>query len=520
MKRPKKPPTIPAAPQWNIRRENTADQPAASPRHPKGRKPAGPRTPRPGPRGWRGPGCGQVGIVPNVPHWRGSTMQVCGLWPFSTGADTPLVGVPLGANILNGTTVCADPISWFRDVHLISNPSMFVLGRPGLGKSTICRRMLLGLAGFGVVPLVLADLKPDYLDLISAIGGQVITLSRAAGGLNVLDPGQAAEIAAKLTGSAREAVLAAAQGRRIEMVKALISIVQKAPVGVDDGNLLARALQILSDRRGNGPIETLTDLRAIINEAPTDLQAVTFTHGDLAAYRAKTRQLEAVLLAMQLPEGPISDLFARPTSEAMRRDRPVVYDVSAIKDGEKDLQAAALLACWSNGFAAVDHHNALADAGIEPRRNFFLVMDELWRVLRSGPDMVSRVDGLTRLNRQVGVGQALITHTMSDLLALPTEAEQMMARGFVERAGMVVLGGLPPGEMPLLHGAGVGLSEQEAAMVSGWSAPAAIDPDTGKESAPPGLGRFLIKLGQRPGIPVVVGLTAAELHLNDTNKRW
>ena len=47
--------------------------------------------------------------------------------------------------------------------------------------------MALSLAGFGVLPLVLGDLKPDYVDLIAALDGQVIRLGRGRGYLNVLD---------------------------------------------------------------------------------------------------------------------------------------------------------------------------------------------------------------------------------------------------------------------------------------------------------------------------------------------
>ena len=38
-------------------------------------------------------------------------------------------------------------------------------------------------------------------------------------------------------------------------------------------------------------------------------------------------------------------------------------------------------------------------------------------------------------------------------------------------------------------------------------------------TAPPGRGKFLIKVGGRPGIPVHVALTSVEDGLNDTNKR-
>jgi hypothetical protein len=164
--------------------------------------------------------------------------------------------------------------------------------------------------------------------------------------------------------------------------------------------------------------------------------------------------------------------------------------------------------------------NALADARLEPRRNYFVVLDELWRALRSGKGMVDRVDALTRLNRSVGVGQIMISHTMSDLLALGAEEDRMKARGFVERSGMVICGGLPASEMPLLTSA-IPLSRQEQQKLISWQDPPAWD-SRGLDVDPPGRGKFLIKVGGRPGIPVQIGLTSIEKNdgLNDTDTRW
>ncbi|BFO21954.1 hypothetical protein SHKM778_83420 [Streptomyces sp. KM77-8] len=43
---------------------------------------------------------------------------------------------------------------------------------------------------------------------------------------------------------------------------------------------------------------------------------------------------------------------------------------------------------------------------------------------------------------------------------------------------------------------------------------------TGEHEEPPGRGRFLIKVGGRPGIPIKVAITDAERRLHDTNTRW
>ena len=151
-------------------------------------------------------------------------MQVCGLWPWTVGSGAPIVGVPLGRHLFTRATVCSDPINWFSRGALIANPSVLVLGRPGLGKSTLVCRMCLGLDYFGYRSVVLGDLKPDYADLVSALGGNVVTLGRGHGTLNVLDPGAAAAAAGRLSGRARKELLADSHGRRLNVVAALVSL--------------------------------------------------------------------------------------------------------------------------------------------------------------------------------------------------------------------------------------------------------------------------------------------------------
>jgi hypothetical protein len=240
--------------------------------------------------------------------------------------------------------------------------------------------------------------------------------------------------------------------------------------------------------------------------------------GDMTRYLDITENLLVTLKGL-LGQGRVGEMFSRQTTTAMRSDVPVVFDVSSIPESENALQGAALMACWSTGFGALNVANALADAGLEPQRHVLVILDELWRALRAGQGMVDRVDGLTRLNRNQGVGQVMISHTMSDLEALADSSDRMKARGFVERSGMVICGGLPAAEMPNLTRV-VPFSQAEQELLVSWQDPPAWDPVAGTETAPPGRGNFLIKVGGRPGIPVHVALTETELALNDTNKRW
>jgi hypothetical protein len=474
----------------------------------------------PGRRGLGGRGGGAALLVPDPSTWRASTVQACGVWPFATGAQAPRAGVPLGRHLVDGQLVCADPITWFTTLKLIANPSAFILGKPSLGKSTAVRRMALGLAAQGVMPLILGDLKPDYVDLTRALGGQVITLGPGRGRLNLLDPGHVLAAAARLTGSARAVLLADAHARRLASLCGLLSILRAAPVGDREETVLDRALHVLDDHHRNAAPPVLSDLLELIRAGHPDVRAVALDRGSIDRYRDLTEPLESGLTALCSATGRLGGVFSGATTIAMRTDVPVCFDLSGIEDTHTDLQAAALLACWSTGFAAVAAAHALADAGLEPRRHHLVVLDELWRALRAGRGLVDRIDALTRLNRTRGVGQVMVSHTMSDLHALPHPEDRAKAKGFVERAGMLITAGLPAAEMPLLTSA-VALSSAEQQLLTSWTDPPAWNPAPGTTTAP-GRGLFLIKVGGRPGIPIRMDLTPTEraLGIHDTDKLW
>jgi hypothetical protein len=84
---------------------------------------------------------------------------------------------------------------------------------------------------------------------------------------------------------------------------------------------------------------------------------------------------------------------------------------------------------------------------------------------------------------------------------------------------MVICGGLPQSEMAPLNEV-VRMSSAEQNMIVDWSSPPSWDPTLNRDGEPPGRGKFLVKVGGRPGIPFHVDLTPAETSVNDTNKRW
>src|SRR5690606_35205963 len=166
---------------------------------------------------------------------------------------------------------------------------------------------------------------------------------------------------------------------------------------------------VLDERHEGVPV--LGDLLRVIQEGPEEGRAVALERGSDERYKQITDGLEASPIGL-VGGGQMGETFSRQTTNPVSRDATVVYDVSPIDDSDMDTHAVTLLACWSAGFGTVNVANALADAGLEPRRHYFVILDELWRALRAGRGMVDRVDALTRLNRQRGVGMAMISHTM------------------------------------------------------------------------------------------------------------
>ena len=106
----------------------------------------------------------------------------------------------------------------------------------------------------------------------------------------------------------------------------------------------------------------------------------------------------------------------------------------------------------------------------------------------------------------------MMTHSLDDLNALPTEADRAKARGFVDRCAITVLAGLPMRELDEVSRI-VALSGSEKALVASWSSPESWQPG----ARHPGRGKYLIKAGQRVGIPVELEYVADEAALYDTD---
>ncbi|WP_378741172.1 hypothetical protein [Nocardia brasiliensis] len=478
-------------------------------------------------RGYRGIGGGRASVVPATPEWRGTTVQVAGLWPYAVGASAPTVGTPIGTHYITGGPVHFDPMSWFLKGFLTA-PIAFVLALNGFGKSSLIRRLVTGAVAAGRTTLCLGDTKPDYRDLVVALGGQVVDVGYGHGTLNPLDVGALGAVVTRLTDpDQRRQITARVEAGQVNIVAGLIELVRGARVADYEEVLLAAGLRELYNATttfSHDRPPVLSDLLDVIADGGDRLREFV-EEDDEPSYRAATKTLRRSLRA--LVEGPFGAVFNGQTTTRLDLTSPAIcVDVSRIPEGDTKLLAAVLMVCWSDGFGAVAAAHALADAGHAPPRAFEVVMDEIWRVLGVGEFMVDRVDALTRLNRPLGTGLIMCSHTIKDLSAFDSVAAQAKALGFFERSRAKLIGPVGPEEINRIRAA-VGITETEKLLVTSWAAPrppSDDDLDPSRRETPPGTGCFLLKTGEsnEPGIPFRMVFTpterAADVH--NTNRRF
>ena len=207
------------------------------------------------------------------------------------------------------------------------------------------------------------------------------------------------------------------------MVSALVQLVRRATLADYEDAMLAAAVRVLS--AGTVAAPTLPDLVSVIADGPEPVRAATLALADTARYRTLSEPLHRSLIA--LLDGPLGQTFGGPTTARISVDSPAVcVDISGIAERDERLTAAVMLACWSDGFGAIEASNALAQGGAGPvRAGSSSSWTNSGAPLRIGAGLPDRMDSLTRLNRREGVGQAFITHTLKDLESMANAEDRL-----------------------------------------------------------------------------------------------
>ena len=447
--------------------------------------------------------------------YAGTTFQMAGLFPFGAGSGAPAFGVPVGRHVRSHEVVCCDPFAW-HEAGLVTNLGMMVMGAPGVGKTSLAKRIIRGLMACGVSALVLGDPKGEYVRITRSAGGQVIRVGRGLDRINPLDAGPLDAALERMTGLARDAMLAEVRGQRLNTLLALCALVRRDGLADWEAAVLGAAVDLLTARQADDaadgvrrPDPTIPDVLAVLAAGVPPLVDAAQVTAD--RFHAETTPLRRTLYG--LVEGPLKGVFDGPTTTPLDLDAPIVcVDLSAVTGAGDILMAAAMLATWSYGHAMIEASHALTRAGLAPPRRFLAVLDEMWRALRGSSALVEQADALTRVYRHKSVAHLMLTHSLDDLAAVGTDADRAKARGFLDRCAITVLTAMSERELAeigrLRH-----LTRREVATVQSWSSSTSWQPG----SRHYGRGKYLIKVGDRTGIPVEMALVGDEFTLYDTD---
>ncbi|MFE4514611.1 ATP-binding protein [Kitasatospora sp. NPDC056783] len=457
--------------------------------------------------GWGGLYSGRAAVEDTGTVYTGPSTQAGAIYPFLLGSRLPPHGVPVGRDVLTGELVCIDPSGWTG--KLTTNPGLWVMAQPGVGKSALIKRICLVYVAFGHLMCVPADVKGEYSMLVRELGGSVLRIGAGTERINPLDSGPLKHRLPTLPTAARGALSDALNGRRLETLGALLATrvgLGRQPDEVER-SALTTAVQLAADAApGADPV--VPDVIAVLRQAPAPLRAKLAAEGD--TYLGLTRSIVAGL--DNLVDGPLKGMFDGPTTTPVDLAAPSVsVDISALRARGNDVVSAGMIASWAYTYSSIDSARSLGLL----RRKLVLPMDEMWRALRAGPGLVDAMDAISRLNRTTDDVSIYATHSTLDSESLPTEEDRAKARGLMDRCDTWVIGGSTDEELSRVSGKRA-LTEQERMMITSWASATSTGLDT-TDQIHPGRGKYLIKLGSRPGIAASMTLTATEQRLYHTD---
>jgi len=430
--------------------------------------------------------------------------------PARPGRDTWTVVIPAAPQwqVTGIRPVASRPV---RCIQVASPAGLFLAGECMVPthNSALAKRLVTGAVARGDTVLVLGDPRPDYTALTERFGGQVIRVGRGMARLNPLDSGPLGTVLPQLPAAEASRVRDEARARRLSLLMALCTLIRNRPIGNAEEVILGKAVDLL-DERTHGQV-TVPDVLRIIEESPDQLRTAARAP-DPERYRAQASEL--IFTLDLLLTGTLRGVFDAETTTPIDITAPIVsVDISRAGAAGDKLLTAAMLCTWAYGFAVADATAVLSGLGLTPRRSYMAIMDEMWRSLRGAPGLVEHADTLTRLNRAKGMASIMITHSLADLDALPTEEDRAKARGFIDRSAIKVLAALPPRELEQVNRI-TPLTGPEQELVAGWSAPDSWRPG----ARHPGRGKYLIKTGGRLGIAFDCTLVDEEPVLYDTDQ--
>ena len=456
-----------------------------------------------GPRGRRvRDGGWSPGLAP-LSTWRMTSEQTPVLWPLIAGQGMPPTGAQMGVDLLSGGAFYCDPLGWVKDDSIpVTNPNVFVFGKPGRGKSGTVKVFCLRMMDFGYRVLILGDTKDEYEALSRALGVEPFVIGHGLPArVNPLDIGPLGVGWERLDGPESVRRASIVFNRWLMLIRGLVGSQKvggdSVPFGPSDEAAVSSALRALTGhQQGSTKLREVTIPRLwhALDEPSNDLVSEC-RYDSTRHFYDGTRTLRDALGA--LVKGHLQGLFDEPTTIQPDWRAPIQsLSLSRLdKSGDEAVGIALLcLNSWGQGMREI----------ADPTDVRIVVRDETWKQMRLGLEPVKTLDSNLRLSRHAGDVQVVVYHKPSDPLSAGAADSQAVAiaKDLLHLADIRVLHGQDKAVGDEL-GALLGLNPLAQQLVTGW--------------AMGGKGRALWTVGERQ-FKVETRMTPLELDLTYTNE--
>jgi type IV secretory pathway VirB4 component len=347
-----------------------------------------------------GPAGGRVLMRTRVPGVTETTAQLAATYPFLAEAPYGVIGPYIGQGRYSRTRWTWDSYTAYQQ-GIVRNPSIFVSGTVGSGKSSLVKSMTIVRAvPFGRRFIVPADQKGEYRGLARALGFEPVEFGPGMGTcLNPLEPPRVPDQVA-----ARAEYADLVPNHQVTTLTAMAEAGMGRLLLPEEKTALDLALEYItrrSDDVGRWATPSLGEVaHALLNP---DLQYVRQT-GVRDAERLADSSFGLGCQIRTLVHGVFRGLFDGRTTVRVDIDAPgVVIDMSRVRNDDASLALS---------MTAAQAHLELAIA-LDPRPRY-LIYDESWRVVRFY-GLLRRLSAAIKLSRE-GHVPVVVVHRVSDLV--------------------------------------------------------------------------------------------------------
>ncbi|MDT9594896.1 ATP-binding protein [Nocardioides zeae] len=363
-------------------------------------------------RGTRAAGHGWAPTLAPFASWDLTSEQTPVLWPLIAGDGLPPTGAPMGFDVLSGGAFFCDPMGWVTDDAIaVTNPNVFIFGKPGRGKSALVKAFLLRMTRFGYRSLILGDVKNEYEDLSRALGVEPFRIGPGLPGrINPLDLGPLADGWATADRGELARRTAVLTNRWLALLRGLIGS-QRVPFGPTEERVLSHVLRHVAgwDVARSTPAAITIPMVWHALDNPSDDLIATCRYAARQAFFDSTRGLRDALGA--LCEGSLAGMFDAPSTFAPDWRAPI--QTLSLRDlhseGNETAVGIALMCLnsWGQGMREL----------VAPGDRRIVLRDEAWLQTRLSVEAVKALDSNLRLSRNDGDIQIVTYHKPSDPLS-------------------------------------------------------------------------------------------------------